>query len=238
MKTFKNKLYSSSVNGVNKIRPKVLLQFLEKNYTQPIEMRINIPSSEIGSLTVLESTMLVSLLKISNPKVIFEYGTFLGYSTSLFLKNSEENCKVISLDLGADLEQTENIDVTKILVNDDINDRYLKIVQSKLGPIFIKEDIKNKNERLELIYGDSTRMSVNSMKLNKKVNFIFVDGGHDYRVIKKDTENALKMIDTGIIIWHDYDSKIHKDVTTFVNNFSVDKHIFHIENTMLAFYIV
>jgi predicted O-methyltransferase YrrM len=47
--------------------------------------------------------MLISILKIVKPKVVFEYGTFLGYSTFIFIKNTPKNCKVFSIDLGTEL---------------------------------------------------------------------------------------------------------------------------------------
>jgi len=72
--------------------------------------------------------------------------------------------------------------------------------------------------------------------LNKRFDFIFIDGGHDYETVRIDTENALKMAkDDAVIIWHDYRSKIHGDVTSFVDDFSADHPIIHVQNTMLAF---
>jgi hypothetical protein len=38
-----------------------------------------------------------------------------------------------------------------------------------------------------------------------------------------------------IIVWHDYKSKIHTDVTKYLNNFNKKKNFFYIKNTMLAF---
>jgi hypothetical protein len=241
MKRFIKNLNSISTIGiVNKIRPKVILQNVESIYKSPVEMKLPIPSSEIGSLTTLEASMLISTLKIFKPKVVFEYGTFLGYSTSIFLKNTSKDCKVFSIDLGKDFncDELNNVDSNKILLNDETNDNYLRIIQSKSGPIYIKKDIDKENKKLELIYGDSTKMSIPSIGLEDKVNFVFVDGGHSYDIIKSDTYNALKMVKKGIIIWHDYNSKIHGDVTKFVDEFAVTKKVFHIENTMLAFHIV
>jgi hypothetical protein len=42
----------------------------------------------------------------------------------------------------------------------------------------------------------------------------------------------------GIILWHDYESKIHGDVTDFVNNLSIKNTIYHVENTMIAFMLI
>ena len=112
------------------------------------------------------------------------------------------------------------------------------MVQSKSGPIYIKKEIDKNKNRLQLLHGDSTKLSVNDLSLNNIVNFVFIDGGHTYDIIKSDTEKSFQMVKNGIIIWHDYNSKIHGDVTTYLNELSKDKKIFHIENTMLAFHII
>jgi hypothetical protein len=229
-----------NLGDVNKIRPKVILKSVENLYKNPVEMKLCVPSSEIGSLTTLEASMLISILKIFKPKVVFEYGTFLGYSTSIFLKNTSKNCKVFSIDLGNELSQYEisDVNVKEILQNDKVNDDYLRMVQSKSGPIYIKKEIDKNKNRLQLLHGDSTKLSVNDLSLNNIVNFVFIDGGHTYDIIKSDTEKSFQMVKNGIIIWHDYNSKIHGDVTTYLNELSKDKKIFHIENTMLAFHII
>ena len=43
--------------------------------------------------------------------------------------------------------------------------------------------------------------------------------------------------DNGIIVWHDFNSKIHSDVSEYLSVKSKEIKIYHIENTMLAFYI-
>jgi hypothetical protein len=227
--------------GLIKIRPKIILQRLENSFKRPVEMKMNIPSSEIGSLTTIEATMLICLIKLIKPSKIFEFGTFLGYSTSLFLKNSNKKCVTISIDLGTQISYNElknGINENDILKNDKTNDDYLRIVQSKSGPIYIKTDIERKNNRLILLNGDSREISLERLGIIGAVNFVFIDGGHTYDIVKSDTEKALKMVKKGIIVWHDYNSKIHGDVTSFVDQLSSSKKIFHIENTMLAFHIV
>lgn len=239
MNNFINTLFKNYQPGlVNKIRPKTILKEIEDLYKTPINMQLYAPSSEIGSLTTLESTMLICILKILKPKLIFEYGTFLGYSTSIFLKNTPSECKTISIDLGKKIENVGNIDVGSILLNDKVNDDYLRIIQAKSGPIYVQDEIDKNNGRLELLYGDSKDISVEKIGIEQKVNFVFIDGGHTYDIIESDTKNAFKMVKNGIIVWHDYGSKIHGDVTKFVDTISTDKKIFHIENTMLSFHIV
>ena len=39
-----------------------------------------------------------------------------------------------------------------------------------------------------------------------------------------------------VIIWHDYNSPKHTDVTRYVNAFSPDHPVVHVEDTMVAFH--
>src|SRR3569833_4417356 len=74
--------------GLVQIRPKVVFMKIEAADPAPTPMKINVPSSDIGSITLLEAAGLVSLIKLVRPRKIFEFGTFLGYSTALLVENS------------------------------------------------------------------------------------------------------------------------------------------------------
>ena len=54
-----------------------------------------------------------------------------------------------------------------------------------------------------------------------------------------DTANARRMIgDSGVIVWHDFNSNIHSDVTTFVNGLAKHEVVVCIQHTMLAILLV
>ena len=64
---------------MNIVKPKSIFSLLKENIT----FKVDTPSIEIGGLTLLESSILVSLLKILKAKYIFEFGTYLGSTTKL-----------------------------------------------------------------------------------------------------------------------------------------------------------
>ena len=69
------------------------------------------------------------------------------------------------------------------------------------------------------------------------MDFIFVDADHSYDLVKNDTEKAIEMLAPGgLLIWHDYAEK-SPGVMRFVQEFSVNKPVFHIRTTCLAVYI-
>lgn len=220
--------------GIIKVKPRVLLSLIEKKYKNPVKINFQLPSSEIGSITTLEGAMLVALIKLLNPEKIFEFGTYLGYTTSLLLENS--NAHVYSIDLPgekSDFFKDDFFDRNIILQNDEYNDKFLTARAVSTGPYYLKFSIEN--SKLHLIKQNSLNFIPASFQLEKQTDFIFIDGGHTLAIITSDTNQSLKMIsERGLIAWHDFSSALHTKVSEFLINFSRSNQILHIESTMLA----
>jgi hypothetical protein len=217
------------------IKPKSIFSILDGS----INFKVDTPSVEIGGLSLLESSILVSLLKMLKAKYVFEFGTYFGSTTKLFSQNTEYNSKIYTIDI--DISKQEpiiskiDIDNKEYLRNGKINDQYLIYLLKKKGPYKINNQ-RNILKKIKLLKLDSNFLDVRKLKLINKFDLIFVDGGHDYETIMSDTKKSLLMRKKdSIIVWHDYKSKIHTDVTKYLNNFNKKKKIFHIKNTMLAF---
>lgn len=228
-------------NNVIKIRPKVIFTKIENQYpTENVTFSVNIPTSQIGGMTLLESSILVSFIKLNNPMHLFEFGTYMGATTVLLASNTDHNAKIFSLDIDPkELESNITIDVSRLLSDDKINDQYLRNNFANTGAKYIKNADHYIKDKIELILQNSLIFDSKKRKFQKKFDFIFIDGGHEYHIVEKDTKNALQMIkEDGIILWHDYESKIHGDVTDFVNNLSIKNTIYHVENTMIAFMLI
>jgi predicted O-methyltransferase YrrM len=71
------------------------------------------------------------------------------------------------------------------------------------------------------------------------MDFVFVDAGHDYKVVRHDSEVALKMLRPrgGIVIWHDYGPHC-RGVTQALNEFFLGDARFasarHVQETSLV----
>jgi len=231
----------SQDSGMVTIKPRVLFQIIEESNSTPPLYSTAIPSSKIGSITTLEASLLCSLLMICKPSKIFEFGTFLGYTTSLFLLNSSPNTKVVSLDLPEEKKPAKDealdFDWEKVQTNDDYNDRYLSHFAQRMGEIYLKRF--SSDSRLELIKIDSRFLVDHLEELNYrgKFDYIFIDGGHSFEIASIDTHNAMIMLsERGVLIWHDYGSQLHTNVTDVVEMFARDGVIVRIQSTMLAFY--
>jgi hypothetical protein len=228
--------------GVVTIKPKILFMKIEAGNAGPVPMKINVPSSGIGSVTLLEASALISIIKLVQPRKIFEFGTFLGYSTALLVENSAEECAVYSLDLGDShvSEKTLASYADADLRSDgDINDEYLRDTQGALRPRYLTGLSDAEKSRLTLLQQDSRQLDPAAHGLVGSVDLVFVDGGHDTETVTIDTANARRMIgDSGVIIWHDYNSTIHGDVTTFVKELATKELVIHIQHTMMAVLLI
>ena len=108
----------------------------------------------------------------------------------------------------------------------------LDINFSNIYPVVLNV-IKN-NPRLKLIEGDSTLFDESIYK--NSIDFIFIDGGHDYKTVKSDTQKALTMLTkNGTIVWDDY-SPHFPGVYNFLNNFTFhNSELFHVKGTSLVY---
>ena len=223
---------------IKSIRPRIIFELAEKKIkTIYRNINIDIPPSYIGSLTLLETSVLLTFVKCIKAKNIFEFGTYFGGTTKNLANNCDLNTKIYSLDIDSKNMKIDNSKLNlknkNYLKNEKINDHYLMKLFKENGAFKIKELNRSNQKKIKLINLDS--LNFDGLKFKNKFDLIFIDGGHDLKTIKSDTINSNIMSKKdSIIIWHDYNSNIHKSVTKFIKNYSNKKKIFFVENTMLA----
>ena len=110
-----------------------------------------------------------------NAKKILEIGFNGGHSAETFLKSSE-NVIVHSVDIGFH--------------------HYVKF-----GYFYLKKKYK---DRIKIYYGDSTQVLPKLIRDKEQFDFVFIDGGHDYDIVKTDLFNSIILSEKdGIIIVDD-----------------------------------
>lgn len=130
------------------------------------------------------------LIKSHNVKTIFEFGTFTGKTTYNLALNLPKDGHIYTIDIGRDIDRS-NVD------GKGYESSYV------VGKFFLSspDEVKRK----------ITQLTSNSRKTNYgqfecKMDLVFIDGGHQYDVVRSDSANAFKMLKRrGIIVWHDYD---------------------------------
>lgn len=226
----------TTVNVVS-IRPKIVFAQCERQLS--VAQRrfvVNLPSSDIGGLTLLESSILVSLCKLIKPQHIFEFGTFMGATSSLLALNTDDNCQIVTLDLPRETSELVAVDDSQILSNGMENDKYLSQQFIRSGAVYLQDIEPGKAAKVSQLYENSCLMDIEQHGFVQRFELIFIDGGHDYDTVRIDTQNAMRMkAENSIVIWHDYKSAIHGDVSRFLDEYSNETPLIHVENTMLAF---
>ena len=178
----------------------------------------HLPHDE-GHVSILELLILSAFAsKLNDTQNVLEIGTFEGI-TSLNCSLNAKYSKVYTLDLPLDhsldeLQDKEYLDYDKELINSDNR----------------RSDILKKISNVIQLYGDSTKYDFSKTDYS----MAFIDGGHDYRTVKSDTENILKYINKpGSVFWHDYD--VTNDVGQYLLNISDEYDIKWIKNTRLCY---
>lgn len=227
-------LFATAKYGVNEIRLRDLLSIRETLNDDPT-FRTLFPPIEIGSITLVDQVVLLTLAQIIRPKVMLEVGTYLGYTTSLLAMNTNDT-RIITIDLPNN-KDIKNLEFNQIAVfHDGIeNDNFLRKTQSIQGEKYLDYLTPAQRNRITLIKADST--SLNFKNEFGSAEFVFIDGGHENKIVIEDTRNARSIIENGVLIWHDYGSQIHTDVTEFLQA-EKNRKIFHVKGSLCAFEVI
>lgn len=225
-------LQNYRANGIHAIKLKEILG-LRSAESKFREIMTFFPPADIGSITLVDQITLLSLDEIVVPRSILEVGTFQGFTTRLFLKNSSAR-RVFTIDLPKLGSINDNIfDKERVLSDADHNDDYLRNVQNISGEIYLTNLTEDENSRLKIIKSDSLHLDF--PEVIGKVEMGFIDGGHSYKHVLSDTVNLRKIIDRGVIVWHDFSSTIHSDVSRYLEEISDSRKIFWVIGGLCAF---
>jgi predicted O-methyltransferase YrrM len=145
-----------------------------------------------GNVSAQELVIISSLVKMIDPAVLFEIGTFDGRTTLNLAAQSRGDARVYTLDLPRAGMDAAGLPLA-------VHDR--KYVDKALSGIrFHGTDVEHK---IVQFYGDSAAFDYRPYV--GKVDFVFVDGSHSYHYVLNDSWAALRMVrHRGLIVWHDY----------------------------------
>ena len=185
------------------------------------------PAQGRGPILSIEAIILIKLMRIVDADYVFEFGTFLGLTTRLLLENLPdkkiEGERIFTLDLpsiegiefqGSDAETAKNAIGSE-----------RKYMKSK------KKNLVNQ------ILQDC--LTFDEQQYKGKFQLIFIDGNHAISYVRSDTEKSFTMMakSPSCIVWHDYGNPDFPELTAYIENLATTKKIYHVENTMLTFYL-
>jgi hypothetical protein len=149
------------------------------------DMTVTIPAYHCGGgMSFEELVYLAHAVRVLKPATIFEMGSYNGLTTAVFILNSAENTKVLTLDLPPDASET------MILSSDGelIASRQLLSTTKALGL-----------QRYIQLLGDS--MQFDPMPYKGTVDLGLVDAAHDLVHVQNDTMKMAKMMSPSGIVF-------------------------------------
>jgi len=235
-KKIKKLLFSSKIKKIDVTDVHEIFQLnkISNNLSGPKEeaiiksFSISAENNIVGMTSEYEAWIIASLSKVSIN--IFEFGTCSGKTTYLMALNSNDNAKITSITL----------DPTKVGAvlknNNDNKTSFRNIKNESIYNNFLFSNTKEE-KKINVIFKNS--LDLDEKKFEKKMDLIFIDGGHTYSVVKNDTEKAFNMLNSkGIILWHDYvpGKNSSKDVVRYINEISKVKDIQNLKNTSICYF--
>ena len=176
-------------------------------------------ASDIASLCLL--------CRILQPKVVFEIGTFKGYTAFHFALNTPDDAVIYTLDMPKEPSPT----ALAVTLSDM---EYISAYASFDRYVFEDSDVKNK---IVCLYGDSA--SFDFAPFHGQVDLFFIDGAHSYEYVRADTLNALKCCHPGsVVAWHDFGRMGVNGVSRWLLELSRTHKIYAIPGGSLAFTVI
>ena len=174
--------------------------------------------------------LFLNIVQQKNPKSFLEIGVFHGVTArnvcELMFKNHGDNFNYIGIDIFDDSMNYKDEVVPSKTFNNPIKTFYFKYIkkQNPYSLIAVKDLLSKFKENIKLIKGDTNRILKN-IDL-KNIDFIFIDGGHDYKTVKNDLEQSYNIMSkTGTILCDDWNLSQALGVRKAINDFSKEQSI-------------
>jgi len=213
-----------SLTGGRRLAQKNINEIIEPNRAMA-SIQFALPNKWMNEDTSYTKDMISLALacQLTRPTVIFEIGTFDGYTAGLFALNSSDGAKIYTLDLPKG--QIPTLAVT------DMDSTHIDLRNRML------DSGKGEEDKVIRLLGDSHCFDFSPYY--RRVELFFVDGAHSYQYVKSDTENALKcMKKGGLLIWHDYGREGVNGVTRYLHEIAHKLDIYSVPGSSLAFSVI
>ena len=158
------------------------------------------------------------------PKVFLEVGVFHGVTArnvcELLYKMHGQDFKYVGLDLFAETLENQNEVIPNTKFSNPIKNFYFNYLkkQNPYSLEAVNDLLKKFKDNASLIKGNS---NIILKKIDmSKIDFVFLDGGHDYQTVKNDLNCCREVIvNGGTILCDDYDLSYAPGVKNAIDEF-------------------
>ena len=164
---------------------------------------------------------------IKRPKVFLEVGVFHGVTArnvcELLNNLHGKDFKYIGLDLFEENLENKDEVIPNTKFSNPLKTIFFKYIKRQ-NPYSLEavKDLLNKfDDNVHLIKGNSNKILSNIDM--KKIDYVFLDGGHEYNTVKNDLECCKEVIlNNGIVLCDDYDLSYAPGVKRAIDEFIED----------------
>jgi len=175
----------------------------------------------------------LSLIKEKKPKTFLEIGVFHGVTArnvcELLHKINGKEFNYIGLDLFEESIENKDEIIPSTNFSNPLKYFYFKYIkrQNPYSIDAVQDLLKKFKDNVHLIKGNSNKVL---KKIDmRKIDYVFLDGGHDYETVKNDLESCIEVINSnGTILCDDYNLSyapgVKKAIDEYVrlNNFKCE----------------
>ena len=166
-------------------------------------------------------------IKYKKPKFFLEIGVFHGVTArnvcELLFKIHNNDFKYIGLDLFEKNDENKSEIIPNTNFSNPLKQIYFKYIkkQDPYTKEAVEDLLKKFKDNVHLIKGNSNKV-LKKIDMTK-IDYVFLDGGHDYDTVKNDLDSCSEVIDNnGTILCDDYNLSyapgVKKAIDEYVEN--------------------
>ena len=175
-------------------------------------------------------------VRIKKPKCFLEVGVFHGVTARNVCELLYQIHGGEFRYIGLDLFEKNNENKSEIIPNTNFSNPFKKIYfeyikrQDPYSIEAVRDLLKKFNKNVDLIIGNSNKI-LKKIDMSK-IDYVFLDGGHDYDTVKNDLNNCIEVVNkNGTILCDDYNLSyapgVKKAIDEFVENNNFKCEILH-----------
>ncbi len=174
--------------------------------------------------------LFLDIIQKKNPRTFLEIGIFHGVTArnvcELMFKNHGDNFNYIGIDIFDNSNAYDKEIVPSKTFNNPFKTFYFRYIkkQNPYSLIAVEDLLSKFKKNIKIIQGDTNKI-LHEINL-KNIDFIFIDGGHDYKTVKNDLEQSFKIINkNGTILCDDWNLSQALGVREAIKDFSKEQNI-------------
>ena len=163
-------------------------------------------------------------IRIKKPKFFLEVGVFHGVTArnvcELLYQIHKDEFRYIGLDLFEKNDENKSEIIPNTSFSNPFKQIYFKYIkrQDPYSIEAVRDLLKKFSKNVDLIIGNSNKV-LKKIDMSK-IDYVFLDGGHEYETIKNDLINCIEVVNkNGTILCDDYNFGHLPDVKNAIDEF-------------------